>query len=84
MTYINEQLAKLVAEQFSCEPNSVTADTNLVADLDMDSLDMLETVMAIEDHFGIEITDEEMKGLATMADVEKLVELKVGAMTDGA
>ena len=76
MTNTNKRLVKVISEQMGCEPHTITAEADLVKDLGMDSLDTLEAAMAIEDEFGIEITDEELEGLRTVAQVQALVERK--------
>jgi NADH dehydrogenase (ubiquinone) 1 alpha/beta subcomplex 1, acyl-carrier protein len=55
------------------ESVTVTADSHWLNDLGLDSLDAVEVVMAIEDEFSIEISDEEMEKMQTTADAIKLV-----------
>lgn len=43
------------------------------ADLDVDSLDLVEVVRILEDHYGIEIVDEKMEGVATVGDAVRLI-----------
>lgn len=49
----------MVCEQFLCEPEAVTPGTNFRNDLGADSLDVIELAMRIEEHFDIEITDDD-------------------------
>ena len=54
------RLIKLVADQAGCPSEIVKPDSKLVADLGMDSHDLIETCMAVEAEFEIEIDDEEI------------------------
>ena len=54
-----EKIKSIIAEQLEVEENSITPETNLMKDLEADSLDAVEIIMAIEDEFGIEIPDEQ-------------------------
>ena len=57
----------------------VKPENSLVADLGMDSLDLLEAVMAVEIEFDICVSDEEFERCATVGDIIDLVTRKVGA-----
>jgi acyl carrier protein len=72
------RLIKLIADQAGCPPEIVKPDSNLVADLGMDSLDLIETCMAVEEEFEIEISDEEAERYVTVGDIMDLVVLKGG------
>ncbi|MDO5440933.1 MAG: acyl carrier protein [Bacillota bacterium] len=54
-----EKIKSIIAEQLEVEENIITPETNLMKDLEADSLDAVEIIMAIEDEFGIEIPDEQ-------------------------
>lgn len=70
---IQARVIKVIREyQAGCFPN-VSLDTKLVVDLQMDSLDTLEMVMAVEDEFNIEIPDQNVDELVTVQDVVNLV-----------
>ena len=64
-----EKLREIIVNQLD-----VTLDTNLVEDLEADSLDLVEVIMAIEDEFSIEIPDESMDSFKTVADVVDYIE----------
>jgi acyl carrier protein len=44
------------------------------ADLDVDSLDLVEVVRILEDHYGIEIVDEKLEGVASVGDAVRLIQ----------
>lgn len=54
----------------------IVIEADLLRDLDLDSLDTMELTLGMEEHFGIEIPDDELEGLATIADAVRLVERK--------
>ncbi len=72
------RLIKLIADQAGCPPEIVKPDSKLAADLGMCSLDLIETCMAVEEEFEIEISDEEAERYVTVGDIMDLVVLKGG------
>ncbi len=68
-----EQVCAVIAETIGCEVETLTPNANLQDDLDMDSLDAVEINMALEDKFGISITDEELGNLKTVGDIVNIV-----------
>jgi len=61
-------LAQIVNEVAGIPAESVQMEKSFVDDLDVDSLSMVEVVMACEDKFGVTIPDTEVKNLNTVAD----------------
>ena len=61
------------------DDDSVTWDSLLVEDIGLDSLDIVELVIAIEETFGIEIEDKEVEDLRTFGEVVTFVTKRVGA-----
>lgn len=71
------KLQQLLAEEFGIEPEQITMETSFMDDLEADSLDLVEMMMALEDEFGIDpITEEEAAKLKTVGDVVDLVASK--------
>jgi acyl carrier protein len=73
MATVAERLKKIIIEQLGVEPDQVVPEANFVKDLNADSLDLVELVMAIEEEFSIpdkkfEIPDEDMAKLKTVQD----------------
>lgn len=65
-----EKLQQLIAEQLSVDPEDITMDTLLVEDLNADSIDVMELMMAAEETFGLEEAEENaLMGLKTVGDV---------------
>jgi acyl carrier protein len=61
------------------EEDKVKPEANFANDLGADSLDVVEMVMALEDHFEIEIPDEDAEGIATVQDVVNYIAEKKAA-----
>ena len=69
MPDIFERMQKIIADQFSVNPDDITADTSFEDDLGADSVDLVELVMVMEEEFEIgEIQEEELSGLKTVGD----------------
>lgn len=77
MTDIADRVKKIVVEHLGVEPEKVTPEANLMDDLNADSLDQVELLMAFEEEFNIEIADDAAADALTIADVVKLIESTV-------
>ncbi len=64
-----EKLKEILAEQLDINKEDLSADTNLIEDLEVDSLDVVEMMMSIEDEFDVEIPETEIENLKTIGDV---------------
>jgi acyl carrier protein len=65
---IQAELAAIINEVAGTPVDSVTPEKSFVDDLDIDSLSMVEVVMAAEDKFGVTIPDGDVKNLRTVGD----------------
>lgn len=74
---IFEKVKKIVVEQLEVEPNEVTPEANFANDLQADSLDTVELVMALEEEFEIEIPDEAAEGITTVGKAVEYISEKV-------
>ena len=70
---LEQKVRSLVAEQLGVDAADVTPQASILDDLGADSLDVVELVMALEEHFDIEVPDEDVEELRTVADVERYV-----------
>ncbi|MBP3691973.1 MAG: acyl carrier protein [Clostridia bacterium] len=66
---ILEKLIEIVSEQLDIDAATITADTNLIEDLGVDSLDIVEMFMEVQDEFDIEIPDEDVDSIKTIGDM---------------
>jgi acyl carrier protein len=71
---ILEGLASIVNEVAGTPVGDITPEKAFVDDLDIDSLSMVEVVMAAEDKFGVSIPDGEVKNLKTVGDAVSYIE----------
>ena len=69
-----EKIRSILAEQLSIDADTITMETDMLNDLDADSLDVVDVVMSLEDEFGIEIPDEAIEGMRLVGDLVKYVE----------
>ncbi len=69
-----DKIRSIIMEQLSVGESMVTMDTNMMKDLEADSLDAVEIIMAIEEEFDIEIPDEEAEKFQLVSDLVKYVE----------
>ncbi len=71
-------LAEIVNEVAGVPADDVQLDKSFIDDLDIDSLSMVEVVVAAEERFGVKIPDDDVKGLRTVGDAVSYIE-KAGA-----
>ena len=76
-TTVDSYIRQLLAEQLGVDPEDIKDESNIVADLGADSLDVIELVLSIEEFYSIEIPDEDAQNLATVADVVAYVERRI-------
>lgn len=69
-----ERVREIIAEQLDVDIEEISPDTSLTKDLEADSLDAVEIIMALEDEYDIEIPDEVAEEFKTVADIVKCVE----------
>ena len=72
-----EKLCAIIVDQFGLEPGSVDADTSFVDDLGADSVDLVELSMALEEAFGVGISDEDLPNIKTVNDIVEYIKSKV-------
>ena len=64
-----ERIAEIIREQLNQEEAEITEATRFKEDLEVDSLDLFELVMAFEEEYGVAIPSEELEGLVSVGDV---------------
>ncbi len=64
-----EKIRAILANQLDADEDAITMDTDIAADLNADSLDVVELIMSIEDEFEIEIPDDSIENIKTVGDV---------------
>ena len=81
MATVEERLYEIIAESLSVSVDDIKSDSSFIDDLDADSLDVVEMIMAMESEFSsdgndLEIWDEEAEGIITVADALKFLDDK--------
>ena len=76
---IESKLGDLLVEELGLDRDKVTADARFEEDLEVDSLGVVELLMALEDGFGVKIADEEAEQIATVGQAVDIVESKLGS-----
>lgn len=65
---VKNKVIGLVASQFNLDGGDIDLDTSFKDDLNADSLDLVELVMALEDEFNLEVEDEDVDSIKTVGD----------------
>lgn len=71
-----DKLKEIIEEKLNAEGTQITEATSFKDDLDADSLDLFELVMALEDEFDVEIPSEDLEKLVTVKDVMEYLAAK--------
>lgn len=64
-----EKMKEIIADQLGVSEDEVTLEASFKEDLDADSLDLFELVMALEEEYDVEIPSDDLAGLNTVGDV---------------
>jgi acyl carrier protein len=73
---LKEKVIKLVSEATKVDAQNISQNTNFIDDLNLDSLDMVELMMKMEDEFGVEIPEDETENLKSIGDVVNYLKTK--------
>jgi len=71
---IFDKVKGIIVEQLGVDDSAVKPKTSFVDDLGADSLDIVELVMALEEEFGLEISDEDAEKITTVGEALKYIE----------
>ena len=72
-----EKLATIISTKTKVKKEEITLDSDFELDLNLDSLDIVEIVMAIEDEFNITISDDDVLKLKTVKDAVEYIQNKI-------
>lgn len=73
------EVKEIVVDLLGADESKVTLDARFREDLEADSLDLVELIMAFEDKFGGEISDEDAQQITTVGEVVKYIDEKMNA-----
>lgn len=82
MTDTYDRIKKIIVDHTDIDENKITLDSSFSDDLGADSLDIVEIIMALEEQFEIEITDEEAQSLNTVKETIEFVNNKLAKKED--
>lgn len=68
-----EQVRSIIAEKLNVNESEVAMETSFIEDLNADSLDIVELIMALEDELDMEIADEDAEKFVTVGDVVEYI-----------
>ena len=68
-----DKIKAIMMEQLNIDENDITEDTSFKDDLGLDSLDLFELAMAIEEEFGVEIPQEDLESIVTVGDAVEFI-----------
>ena len=71
-----ESVRDIIVETLSCDAEDVKPDTNLIEDLEADSLEIVELSMALQENLGIGIEDEDLEKIHTVQDILDYIKSK--------
>ena len=73
-----EKIKEIIADKLSVDPESITLEASFIDDLNADSLDIVELVMAVEEEFDIEFPDEDAENISTVSDAVEYISSMIG------
>lgn len=75
---IVEKINYFLVDEFEVDKDDIDPNANLKETLELDSLDFVDLVVAIEANFGVKLTGEDFQNILTLQDFYDLIETKIG------
>ena len=76
---VEDRVKSIIVEQLGVDAEEVTPDASFVEDLGADSLDTVELIMAFEEEFGVEISDDDAEKIRKVRDAVDYIEKRAKA-----
>jgi acyl carrier protein len=74
---LEEKIKAVIVEQLNITEEECVPEAAFIDDLGADSLDIVELIMAMEDHFGLEISDDDLAKIRTVKDITEYIKGKL-------
>ncbi|MBP1720616.1 MAG: acyl carrier protein [Deltaproteobacteria bacterium] len=78
---IEDKVVEIIMEQLDVTKEECVPEASFIDDLGADSLDIVELIMALEENFSIEITDDELRKIRTIQDSINFIKKKKGLLS---
>lgn len=78
---IEDKVVEIIMEQLDVTKEECVPEASFIDDLGADSLDIVELIMALEENFSIEITDDELRKIRTIQDSINFIKRKKGLLS---
>ena len=82
--HVVETVNRILVEEFELDAAAVTPEAHLVEDLELDSLDAVDLIAALEDAFGGRVNEADARNVRTVSDVYHLIEVTIRGATEPA
>jgi len=79
-----DELRSMMASEFELDPESIHPDKHLMDDLDLDSIDLVDLAVTLEERSGIKLDEEELKAVRTVGDAVKVIQAACERRSRGA
>ncbi len=73
---MQKEIIELIASVLELDKKDINENTNLLVDLEIESLDLVDLISAFEEKYQLEIPDQDIKNFQTVGDIIKYIEQK--------